>query len=296
MKLVGKVEIENMEKLRSGKVREMFGFNDEILIVTTDRISAFDYILPSLIPLKGSILNKISIFWFNYLKDVIDNHLIETDIEKFPKILSKYRDILEGRSAIVKKLNIYPIECVVRGYLAGSGWEDYKNTGKIEDLALPKKLLKCDRLPDVIFTPSTKEETGHDVAITIDMAKKKFGGKVIDLLQEKSIELYLKASEYALGKGIIIADTKFEFGVSGDKVILADEVLTPDSSRFWPLEDYEPGREQESFDKQFVRDYLLGSDWNRKSIPPELPQPIIKKTSERYVSVYEKLVGEKFKN
>ncbi len=296
MKLVGEVEIENLEKMRSGKVREMFGFNDEILIVTTDRISAFDYILPSLIPLKGSILNKISIFWFNYLKDVIDNHLIETDVEKFPKMLKKYSDTLRGRSVIVKKLNIYPIECVVRGYITGSGWEDYTRTGKIGDLALPKNLMKCDRLPDVIFTPSTKEISGHDVSLTINKAKKIFGGKVIDYLQEKSIEVYLKASEYALRQGIIIADTKFEFGVSGDNIILADEVLTPDSSRFWPLDEYEPGREQKSFDKQFVRDYLLNSDWDRKSIPPKLPQPIIKKTSERYISAYENLVGEKFQN
>ena len=295
MKLVGEVEIENLEKMRSGKVREMFGFNGEILIVTTDRISAFDYILPSLIPLKGSILNKISIFWFKYLKNVIDNHLVETDVEKFPKILQKYRDILTGRSVIVKKLNIYPIECVVRGYITGSGWEEYTRTGKIGDLVLPKNLMKCDRLPDVIFTPSTKAVTGHDVGLTINKAKKIFGGKLIDLLQEKSIEIYLKASEYAMRQGIIIADTKFEFGVSGDKVILADEVLTPDSSRFWPLDEYEPGREQKSFDKQFVRDYLLNSDWDRKSIPPKLPHAIIKKTSERYVSAYENLVGEKFK-
>ncbi len=296
MKLVGEVKIENMEKLRSGKVREMFGFNDEILIVTTDRISAFDYILPSLIPLKGSILNKISIFWFNYLKDVIENHLIETDIEKFPKIAKRYRDTLKGRSVIVKKLNIYPIECVVRGYITGSGWEEYEKTGKIGDRKLPKNLLKCDRLPDVMFTPSTKAATGHDVGITINKAKKVFGGKLIDILQEKSIELYLKASEYALRRGIIIADTKFEFGVSGDNIILADEALTPDSSRFWPLDDYEAGRDQRSFDKQFVRDYLLGSDWDRKSIPPELPETIINKTSEVYVSAYEKLTGEKLKN
>lgn len=226
---------------------------------------------------------------------MIDNHLIETDIEKFPKIVKKYRDILKGRSVIVKKLNIYPIECVVRGYITGSGWEEYKKTGKIGDRGLPKNLMKCDRLPEVIFTPSTKASTGHDVGITINKAKKVFGGKLIDLLQEKSIELYHKASEYALRRGIIIADTKFEFGVSDGKVILADEALTPDSSRFWPLDEYEPGREQRSYDKQFVRDYLLGSDWDRKSIPQELPKNIVEQTSQVYVSAYEKLVGEKFK-
>ena len=296
MKPVGDIEIKGLEKLRSGKVREMFGFDGEILIVTTDRISAFDFILPTLIPMKGIILNKISIFWFNYLKDIIDNHLIESDIEKFPKFLKKYKQILAGRSVIVKKVKIYPIECVVRGYITGSGWEEYKKTGMIGELKLPPDLLKCDRLPEVIFTPTTKEVSGHDMAITINKAKKIFGTGTIDFLKEKSIELYLKASEYALRQGIIIADTKFEFGVTGDdNIILADEVLTPDSSRFWPLDDYSPGRDQKSFDKQYVRDYLLGTDWDRKSVPPPLPPDVVKKTSNTYISAYEKIVGEKFK-
>jgi len=295
MKLIGNVEIENLEKLRSGKVREMFSFDGKILIVTTDRISAFDFILPSLIPLKGIILNKISVFWFNYLKDVIDNHLIESDINKFPAFLKKYKDTLSGRSVIVKKVNIYPIECVVRGYITGSGWEEYKKTGMIGDLKLPPNLSKCDRLPEVIFTPTTKEVSGHDMAITINKAKRIFGDRTVDFLKEKSIELYLKASEYAMRQGIIIADTKFEFGVSGDEIIIADEVLTPDSSRFWPLDEYEAGRDQKSFDKQYVRDYLLGTDWDRNSAPPELPSDVIEKTSERYIAAYEKIVGEKFK-
>jgi len=296
MKLVGDIEIKNLEKLRSGKVREMFGFDNEILIVTTDRISAFDFILPTLVPLKGIILNKISVFWFNYLKSIIDNHLIEVDIEKFPKFLKRYKDTLAGRSVIVKKVKIYPVECVVRGYITGSGWEEYKKTGMIGDLKLPPNLSKCDRLPEVIFTPTTKEVSGHDVAITINKAKKIFGAKIIDFLKEKSIELYLKASEYALRQGIIIADTKFEFGeTDDDKIILADEVLTPDSSRFWPLDEYMPGRDQKSFDKQYVRDYLLGTDWDRKSIPPPLPSDVVEKTSNMYISAYEKIVGEKFK-
>lgn len=295
MKLVGDVEIENLEKLRSGKVREMFSLEDRILIVTTDRISAFDFILPSLIPLKGIILNKISVFWFNYLKDVIDNHLIESDVGRFPKFLKRYKDTLGGRSVIVKKVKIYPIECVVRGYITGSGLEEYKKTGMIGDLKLPPNLSKCDRLPEAIFTPTTKEVSGHDVAITINKAKKIFGAEIIEFLKKKSIELYMKASEYAIRQGIIIADTKFEFGITDDRIILADEALTPDSSRFWPLDEYVPGREQKSFDKQYVRDYLLSTNWDRKSTPPELPPDVVKKTSERYIAAYEKIVGEKFK-
>jgi phosphoribosylaminoimidazole-succinocarboxamide synthase len=296
MKLVGRVDIPGIEKLGSGKVREMFAFDSEMLIVTTDRISAFDYILDSLIPLKGIILNKISNFWFNYLKDVIDNHILETDVEKFPKFLKKHRDLLRGRSVLVKKVKIYPIECVVRGYITGSGWEEYKKTGMIGDLKLPKNLTQCDRLPEAIFTPSTKEVSGHDIAITVNKAKRIFGADIVNFLQEKSIQLYMKASEYAMRRGIIIADTKFEFGVNeNDEIILADEVLTPDSSRFWPLDEYEPGRDQDSYDKQFVRNYLLSTTWDRNSQPPKLPDNIAKKTSERYIAAYENLTGEKFK-
>ncbi|MDD5600595.1 MAG: phosphoribosylaminoimidazolesuccinocarboxamide synthase [Candidatus Humimicrobiaceae bacterium] len=294
MKLIGDVEISGLEKLRSGKVREMFSFDDRILIVTTDRISAFDFILPSLIPYKGIVLNKISNFWFNYLQDIIDNHLIETDFEKFPKFLKKYKDILSGRSVIAKKVKVYPIECVVRGYITGSAWEEYKKTGMIGDLKLPSGLSICDRLPEAIFTPTTKEISGHDIALTINKAKRIFGAETVKFLKEKSIELYLKASEYAMRQGIIIADTKFEFGTDGDRIILVDEVLTPDSSRFWPLDEYRPGQKQKSFDKQFVRDYLLSTDWDRKTEPPELPDDVIKKTSERYIEAYEKITGEKF--
>ncbi|MCL4417890.1 MAG: phosphoribosylaminoimidazolesuccinocarboxamide synthase, partial [Actinobacteria bacterium] len=226
MKLIGNVEIENVDKIKSGKVREMFSFEDKILIVTTDRISAFDFILPTLIPYKGAILNKISIFWFNYLKDIIENHLIETDFEKFPKIFKKYKEILRDRSVIVKKAKIYPIECVVRGYITGSGWEDYKTSGKIGNIDLPPDLKMCDKLPEPIFTPTTKAEVGHDLSITLQKAKRVFGSDVIEFLKNKSIELYLKAANYAYQKGIIIADTKFEFGASDSGIILVDEVLT----------------------------------------------------------------------
>jgi phosphoribosylaminoimidazole-succinocarboxamide synthase len=294
MKLVGNVEMEKIDKIKSGKVREMFSFEDKILIVTTDRISAFDFILPTLIPNKGAVLNKISIFWFDYLKDIISNHLIETDFEKFPGIFKKYKEILRERSVIVKKAKIYPIECVVRGYITGSGWEDYKKSGKIGDIDLPDGLKKCDKLPEPIFTPTTKAEVGHDLSLTLQKAKRVFGSDVIEFLKEKSIRLYQKASDYAFGKGIIIADTKFEFGAIDDEIILVDEVLTPDSSRFWPLDEYEPGRQQSSFDKQYVRDYLLGTDWDKNSTPPELPEEIILKTTQRYVTAYEKLVGKEF--
>jgi phosphoribosylaminoimidazole-succinocarboxamide synthase len=294
MKLVGNVEIEKIDKIKSGKVREMFSFENKILIVTTDRISAFDFILPTLIPNKGSVLNKISIFWFDYLKDIINNHLIETDFDKFPRIFKKYKEILRERSVIVKKAKIYPIECVVRGYITGSGWEDYKKSGKIGDIDLPKGLKKCDKLPEPIFTPTTKAEIGHDLSLTLQKAKRVFGSDIIEFLKEKSIKLYQKASDYAFGKGIIIADTKFEFGAIDDEIILADEVLTPDSSRFWPLDEYEPGRQQSSFDKQYVRDYLLSTDWDRNSTPPKLPEEIILKTTQRYVTAYEKLVGKEF--
>jgi phosphoribosylaminoimidazole-succinocarboxamide synthase len=294
MKLVGNIEIKTIDKIKSGKVREMFSFEDKILIVTTDRISAFDFILPTLIPYKGAVLNKISIFWFDYLKDVIGNHLIETDFEKFPKIFKKYKEILRERAVIVKKAKIYPIECVVRGYITGSGWEDYKKGGKIGNVDLPSGLKMCDKLPEPIFTPTTKAEVGHDLSITLQKAKRVFGSDVIQFLKDKSIELYIKASNYAYEKGIIIADTKFEFGASDDEVILVDEVLTPDSSRFWPLDGYEPGRQQVSFDKQYVRDYLLSTNWDRNSTPPKLPQEVILKTTERYITAYEKLVGKKF--
>ncbi len=296
MQLVGEVNIREVEKIKSGKVREMFAFDEKMLIVTTDRISAFDYILPSLIPFKGMVLNSISNFWFYKLADVIKNHLIETDAEKFPAVFRKYRDLLRDRSVIVKKASIFPIECVVRGYITGSGWEEYKKTGSIGDIKLPSGLKMCEKLPEPVFTPTTKAEVGHDILISLKEAKKDFGTDVVDFLKKKSIELFLRASDYAIKKGIVIADTKFEFGSIDGEIILVDEALTPDSSRFWPLDDYMPGRQQKSFDKQFVRDYLLSTEWDRNSTPPPLPDDIIKKTSERYIEAYEKLVGKSFKN
>jgi len=295
MEATGEVNIPGLDKIKSGKVREMFSFEDKLLIVTTDRISAFDFILKSLIPYKGIILNKISNFWFKMLESVMKNHLIETDFDKFPDFLKEYDGLLRDRSVIVKKANIIPLECVARGYISGSGWEEYKKTGKVGDLELPVNLKMSQKLPEPIFTPTTKADVGHDMPVTIKEAKNLFGSETVGKLQRKTIELYIRASEYALKKGIIIADTKFEFGKVGDsEIIVVDEALTPDSSRFWPLDEYEPGRSQNSFDKQYVRDYLLSTDWDRKSVPPALPDEIILKTSDRYIQAYEKLTSEGF--
>ena len=294
IKTIGEVELRGIQKIKSGKVREMFLLGENLLIVTTDRISAFDYVLPPLIPYKGILLNQISIFWFNYLKNVIDNHLVESDFDNFPEKLKEFEDILRDRSVIVKKADVFPIECVVRGYITGSAWEEYIKTGMLGGYKLPGSLKFCEKLPEPIFTPTTKETSGHDISLTISQAKNKFGSELIDFLEEKSIEIYNSASKYALDKGIIIADTKFEFGIFEGKIILIDEVLTPDSSRFWFLEDYKPGTQQKSFDKQFLRDYLLFSDWDRNSTPPPLPEDIILKTSERYITAYERIVGKKF--
>ncbi|MBN1299222.1 MAG: phosphoribosylaminoimidazolesuccinocarboxamide synthase [Actinobacteria bacterium] len=294
MSVVGEIKIDGLKKIKSGKVREMFLYEDMLLIVTTDRISAFDYILPSLIPYKGAILNKISNFWFSYLEAVIKNHLLETDFNKFPDIFKKYEDILKDRSVLVKKANIYPIECVVRGYITGSGWEEYKKSGAIGDITLPEGLKLCEKLPEPLFTPTTKADVGHDMLLTLQEAKNRFGSEIILFLQNKSIELYARAADFALEKGIIIADTKFEFGEIDGDIILVDEVLTPDSSRFWPLEDYKEGYQQKSYDKQYVRDYLLSTDWDRNSLPPELPEDVVQMTSRRYITAYEKLTGKKF--
>jgi phosphoribosylaminoimidazole-succinocarboxamide synthase len=241
------------------------------------------------------VLNNISNFWFDYLKNVISSHIIETDVDRFPENIKKFRSILKDRSVLVRKAQIIPVECVVRGYVTGSGWEDYKKTGRIGDIELPGNLKMCDKLPEPLFTPTTKADVGHDMPVTEKEAKNIFGTGTIDFIKDKSLELYKKASDYAYKKGIIIADTKFEFGSLDDRIILVDEVLSPDSSRFWPLGDYEPGRQQASFDKQFVRDYLLNTDWDRNSPPPELPEDVIEMTSERYITAYEKLTEKKFK-
>jgi len=278
-----------LKHFKSGKVRELYDLGERFLMVATDRISAFDSVLPNGIPRKGAVLTQISLFWFDFLKDIVQNHVLVSDFEQFPDELKKHIE-LDLRSLIVKKAKPIPIECVVRGYLAGSGWKGYQENGQVCGIALPEGLKNSSKLPEPIFTPATKAESGHDVNVSVEAAVEQVGDVVYDL-QKLSLDIYKKAAEYALTKGIIIADTKFEFGMFEDKIILIDEVLTPDSSRFWPADEYQPGANQPSFDKQYVRDYLLEISWNKEPPVPELPEEVIKNTSEKYLEVYERLTG-----
>lgn len=282
----------DIEFFKRGKVREIYNLKDKFLMVATDRISCFDVVLPTEIPHKGEVLTKLSVFWFELTKDIISNHFITANVDDFPEELQKYKEILKGRSMLVKKANPIPVECVVRGYLAGSGWKEYKETQSICGIKLPKGLRESDKLPEPIFTPATKEDVGHDVNVTQEYIEKEIGKDMAARLKDISIALYEKASRYAESKGIIIADTKFEFGRVGDEVTLIDEVLTPDSSRFWPKDEYTPGKSQPSFDKQFVRDYLETLDWDKKSPGPELPDKIVNKTAEKYLQALKMITGE----
>lgn len=277
---------------KKGKVRDVYEVGDNLLVVASDRISAFDYVLPSLIPNKGKILTQLSKFWFEFTSLVCPNHVITAEIGDYPPELQTHKDLIEKRSMLVKKTEVLPIECVVRGYLEGSGWRDYLATGKTSGVKLPKGLKQCDRLEEVIFTPATKAKEGHDINITFKEMQRLVGGDLSHKIKKISTELYQKASLYALSKGIIIADTKFEFGLLNEEVILVDEIFTPDSSRFWPVASYVPGQSQPSLDKQFVREYLNSTDWDKQSPPPPLPPDIIQQTSERYMEIYRLLTGK----
>jgi len=279
-----------------GKVREIFEIDDNLLLVATDRISAFDVILPNGIPHKGKVLTHMSEFWFELTRELTENHLITTSIDEIDKITVEGRNLLRGRTMLVKKVDVIPVECIVRGYLAGSGWKEYKEHGTVCKINLPDNLKESDKLPEPIFTPSTKAESGHDENISFEEAVNITGRELAEEIRQKSIAIYKKASEYALTKGIIISDTKFEWGKYGDKVILIDEVLTPDSSRFWPMESYSPGKPQPSFDKQFVRDYLESCGWDKNPPPPSLPEDVIRTTSEKYLEAYTKLTGKETKD
>ena len=275
-----------------GKVRDIYELGDNLLLVASDRISAFDVILPTLIPDKGKILTALSVYWFEVIKDIIPNHLITTDMEKFPAVCQPHRAKLEGRTMLVKKSLPAPVECIVRGYLAGSGWKDYQKTGAVCGIPLPKGLVEAARLDEPIFTPSTKAPVGaHDVNITFDEMVTKVGKKRAEKMRDATVAIYSRARALAETKGIIIADTKFEFGIEGDEIILIDEVLTPDSSRFWPMDGYEPGKTPDSFDKQFVRDYLVNLPWDMKSPAPELPPDIVKKTQDKYLEGLKRLTS-----
>ncbi|MDR2170981.1 MAG: phosphoribosylaminoimidazolesuccinocarboxamide synthase [Planctomycetaceae bacterium] len=277
---------------KRGKVRDIYDFGDSLLLVSSDRISAFDWVLPTGIPDKGKILNQTSSFWFNELG--VGRQVLMTDVYEMPFPAGVDLSLFAGRSMLVRKCKILPIECVVRGYLSGSGWREYCESGIVCGIKLPAGLRESERLPEPIFTPSTKAESGHDVNITFDEVVNTVGIDAANLLREKSLDIFLRGSEYALKRGIIIADTKFEFGFFGNELILADEVFTPDSSRFWSLSDYEAGKGQPSFDKQFVRDWLTSSGWDKNSPPPELPDDIVMRTREKYVEAFEILTGKKF--
>jgi phosphoribosylaminoimidazole-succinocarboxamide synthase len=282
----------DIELFKRGKVRDVYDLKNKLLVVSTDRISCFDVVLPTCIPNKGEILTRLSLFWFEYTKDVVENHLITEDVNDYPAELSKYKDVLQGRSMLVKKAKPMPVECIVRGYISGSGWKEYQSSQSICGIKLPPGLKESDKLPVPIFTPSTKEEAGHDINVSQDYVEQQLGRDIASQLRKLSIALYLKASVYAESKGIIIADTKFEFGLHQDKIILIDEVLTPDSSRFWPKDLYQPGQAQPSFDKQFVRDYLETLDWNKTPPGPELPKEIVVQTSSKYQTMLKLFLGE----
>ena len=283
--------------VRRGKVRDIYDLGSELLLVSTDRISAFDWVLPTGIPDKGRALTQLSAFWFDHLK--VPNHMLSTDLVDWdlPGDLpdDADRELLEGRSMLVRKTKVVPVECVVRGYLSGSGWKDYQHSGKVCGVQLDKGLRESEQLPEPIFTPATKAEQGeHDENISFNRMVDLIGRPVAEELRKRSLEIYHRGAQFALTRGIIIADTKFEFGVVDDEILLIDEVLTPDSSRFWPIDQYEPGRGQPSFDKQFVRDWLADTSWDKNSTPPPLPEDIVTKTREKYVEAFERITQQTF--
>ena len=290
-KIILKTDMPDIKFIRSGKVRDIYELADSLLMIASDRISAFDVVLPNGIPGKGKLLTQISIYWFRQMEDIIKNHLIATNVDDYPPECHKYREQLEGRSMLVKKSEQLPVECIVRGYLSGSGWKEYKKTGSVCGIKLPDGLMESSRLETPIFTPSTKAEEGHDINISFEETEKIVGNEMAARLRDVSLRIYSKAREMAEKKGIIIADTKFEFGIYADELILIDEILTPDSSRFWSAGTYEPGKGQDSYDKQIIRDYLLTLDWDQTYPGPVLPDSIVEKAIERYREIYQIIVS-----
>jgi len=290
-KIILKTVMPDIKFIRSGKVRDIYDLGDSLLMIASDRISAFDVVLPNGIPGKGKLLTQISIYWFRQMEDIIKNHLIATNVDDYPSRCHKYRDQLEGRSMLVKKAEQLPVECIVRGYLSGSGWKEYQKTGSVCGIKLPDGLKESSRLETPIFTPSTKAEEGHDMNISFKETENIVGDEMAAKLRDVSLRIYSKAREIAEKKGIIIADTKFEFGIYDKELILIDEILTPDSSRFWSVQTYEPGKGQDSYDKQIIRDYLLTLDWNQTYPGPVLPEHIVDKAIERYREIYNIIVA-----
>lgn len=284
--IVLETNLKGVNLLKRGKVRDIYEVNDFLLIVATDRVSAFDIVLPTGIPGKGKILTQISLFWFDKVKDIVENHVVSANVDEFPEVLSSYKEILKERSMLVKKAKPLPIECIVRGYLSGSAWKEYQKTGMVCGIKLPEGLVESAKLPEPIFTPSTKAEQGHDINISFEETIKIVGEETAYKVKELSLSIYKKAAQFAEERGIIIADTKMEFGFFDGKLILIDELLTPDSSRFWSLKNYTPGQPQDSYDKQIVRDYLLSIKWDKKPPAPPLPEDIVNKTAERYKEIF----------
>jgi phosphoribosylaminoimidazole-succinocarboxamide synthase len=281
-----------LELHASGKVRDVYNLDaDHLLFVATDRISAFDYVLATGIPHKGRVLTQISLFWFDFLKDIVSNHFVTADVNRYPAAVRAHADELRGRSMMVMRAEMFPVECVARGYLSGSGWKEYKRTGTVCGIKLPAGLKESDQLPEPIFTPATKATTGHDINISFEDMCKLVDPGLSRKLRDITLQIYKKAADYARQRGIIIADTKFEFGQTAKGITLADEVLTPDSSRFWPVDSYQPGKVQDSYDKQYVRDYLEEIRWNKQPPAPALPQEVARRTSEKYLEAYRQLTG-----
>jgi phosphoribosylaminoimidazole-succinocarboxamide synthase len=286
------IDLPGIKAFKKGKVRNVFDLGDSLLLVASDRISAFDSVMPNGIPDKGAILTQISLFWFDFTKNIIKNHIIESDVNNYPKELQPFKDKLAKRSVIGKKAELIPVECVVRGYLSGSGWKDYQKTGSICGIKLPAGLKESSKLSEPIFTPTTKAEQGHDLNITFEEVVNQVGQETATVIRDKTIAIYKACADYALTCGIIIADTKFEFGFVSDKIILIDEILTPDSSRFWPKDQYKAGQGQPSYDKQFVRDYLESIEWDKDPPAPKLPEEVVDKTREKYLEAFRKLTGK----
>ncbi|HOA83894.1 MAG TPA: phosphoribosylaminoimidazolesuccinocarboxamide synthase [Thermodesulfovibrio thiophilus] len=285
-KVILETNLQGVKFIRRGKVRDIYEVEDYLLIVATDRVSAFDVVLPNGIPGKGKILTQISLFWFDKVKDIVENHIVSSNVREFPEPLQVYGEVLEGRSMLVRKAKPLAVECIVRGYLSGSGWKEYQKTGMVCGIKLPDGLTESEKLPLPIYTPSTKAMEGHDINISFDKTVKILGKETAEKVRDLSLAIYKRASDIAENKGIIIADTKMEFGIYDGKLILIDELLTPDSSRFWSIKDYKPGQSQDSFDKQIIRDYLILIKWDKKPPAPELPPDIVQKTQERYEEIF----------
>jgi phosphoribosylaminoimidazole-succinocarboxamide synthase len=292
---VSETDFQDLNLIKRGKVRDIYDLGENLLMVASDRISAFDVVMPDTVPDKGIILTQISLYWFEIMKPIIENHVVSANVNDYPAVCQPYAETLRGRSMLVKKTEPLSIECVVRGYISGSGWKSYQETGKVCGIHLPEALRESDKLPEPIFTPSTKEELGaHDINIDFAEAEKRIGKDIAAKVRDLSLAIYKKGSEMAAEKEIIIADTKFEFGLLGDRLIFIDEVLTPDSSRFWPKDTYQPGGSQQSFDKQYVRDHLLSVKWNKQPPAPSLPEDIIRNTRKKYLEALTRLTGDSY--